>query len=87
VYQLLCQAGGALSYNDTRAAFAIKGLPENLQIAGSVNGQHALGNVIEDGRYAAIKALAALGLGEAPTQAPAADSTRVNFDWPIFAHP
>ncbi|MBC2382041.1 FAD-dependent oxidoreductase [Pseudomonas sp. WS 5106] len=87
VYQLLCQAGGALSYNDTRAAFAIKGLPANLQIAGSVNGQHALANVIEDGRYAAANALAALGLGEEPAQAPAADTARVNFDWPIFAHP
>ena len=58
------------SYNDTRAAFAIKGLPANLQIAGSVNGQHALANVIEDGRYAAANALAALGLGEEPAQAP-----------------
>ncbi|WP_122858772.1 2Fe-2S iron-sulfur cluster-binding protein, partial [Pseudomonas viridiflava] len=61
-YQLLCQAGGRLDYDDTQAEFAISGLPQNLGIAGSVNGCHALDNVLADGTRAAADVLKSLGL-------------------------
>lgn len=87
VYQLLCQAGGKLAYDDDSAAFSLGGLPGGLQVAGSVNGRHALDNVLCDGARAAAAAVAALGLeagaeaGEFVAEAP------VNFPWPIFPHP
>ena len=36
-YQLACQAGAQLSYNDTSALFTLNNCPSNLQLAGSVN--------------------------------------------------
>ena len=48
VYQLPCQAGGKLAYDVNRDEFAISNLPAGLDIAGSVNGRHALGNVLAD---------------------------------------
>lgn len=87
VYQLLCQAGGQLRYDDDAAEFAISGLPAHLRIAGSVNGHHDLDRVREDGSRAAAEALRALGR-EAPTLAPATAVPRhVNHSWPIFPHP
>jgi len=87
VYQLLCQAGGKLTYNDDVAEFSLSNLPEHLHVAGSVNGLHDLDQVLQDGAYAARQALANL---EMPT--PKADPVtqtpkQVNFPWPIFAHP
>ncbi|RRW40625.1 FAD-dependent oxidoreductase [Pseudomonas luteola] len=87
VYQLLCQAGGSLRYDDETAAFSIKGLPQNLLIAGSVNGRHVLEHVLDDGRFAGNQAALALGLECKALPAPAANEPRVNFNWPIFAHP
>ncbi|MED5610440.1 2Fe-2S iron-sulfur cluster-binding protein [Pseudomonas sp. JH-2] len=86
VYQLLCQAGGKLAYEEERAEFAISGLPAGLDIAGSVNGRHALVNVLADGARAAAAALAALGL-EAPAPRTFTSEAQVNFAWPIFPHP
>ncbi|GBL54952.1 glycine cleavage T protein [Pseudomonas citronellolis] len=86
VYQLLCQAGGKLAYEEERAEFAISGLPAGLDIAGSVNGRHALGNVLADGARGAAAALATLGL-DAPAPAAFAGEAQVNFPWPIFPHP
>jgi len=87
VYQLLCQAGGKLSYNETLAEFTISGLPEILSVAGSANSCHALNNVLADAHNGAINALKLLGLSAAaPPQALTAEA-RVNFPWPIFPHP
>ncbi|AHD14100.1 aminomethyltransferase [Pseudomonas sp. FGI182] len=86
VYQLLCQAGGKLSYDVNRDEFAITNLPAGLDIAGSVNGRHALGNVLADATRGAADALAALGL-EAPVQPVFSAEAKVNFPWPIFPHP
>ncbi|WP_245582709.1 2Fe-2S iron-sulfur cluster-binding protein [Oceanobacter kriegii] len=85
-YQLLCQAGGQLSYDDQRAEFNISNLPDNLHIAGSVNAKHAIKQVIADGEQAAIKALRLLGLNDAVEQ-PVECGKLVNFEWPIFKHP
>src|SRR5690606_37903049 len=84
--QLLCQAGGKLAYDDAQAAFSLSGLPQRLDVAGSVNGLHALDNVLLDGARAAGGATERLGLGGSAEAIYAAEP-RVNFDWPIFPHP
>ena len=85
-YQLLCQAGAKLSYDDASSLFNLTNLPAHLHIAGSVNGKHALDAVVADGEAAAIKALNGLGLStETPTDVSC--SRKLNFDWPIFPHP
>jgi sarcosine oxidase subunit alpha len=86
-YQLLCQAGGQLSYDEERAEFAIRHLPEHLHIAGSVNGKHSIGAVIKDAEYAAATALALLGQPLATAPEAVECSRKVNYDWPIFPHP
>ncbi|MFK5668161.1 2Fe-2S iron-sulfur cluster-binding protein [Pseudomonas shirazica] len=86
VYQLPCQAGGKLAYDVNRDEFVISNLPAGLDIAGSVNGRHALGNVLADATRGAADALAALGL-EAPVQPVFSAESKVNFPWPIFPHP
>lgn len=85
-YQLLCQAGGKLSYDDESASFKLSDLPANLHIAGSVNGKHSLTAVQADGERAAEQALVNLGLLDAVTTTSECD-VQVNYDWPIFAHP
>ncbi|MBH3470129.1 MULTISPECIES: FAD-dependent oxidoreductase [Pseudomonas] len=86
VYQLLCQAGGKLAYDVNRDEFTISDLPAGLGIAGSVNGRHALTNVLADATREAADAVAALGL-QAPPQSVFSAEAKVNFPWPIFAHP
>ena len=87
VYQLLCQAGGKLAYDDGKAAFTLSGLPQNLTVAGSVNGRHALDNVLLDGGLAGGAAADQLGLSAPAAGRAFAAEARVNFDWPIFPHP
>lgn len=87
VYQLLCQAGGQLCYEDNVAEFSVNNLPDKLRIAGSVNGIHDLTAVLADGRRAGLEALQGLGLTES-TEVPTVNCERsVNFEWPIFPHP
>jgi sarcosine oxidase, subunit alpha len=86
-YQLLCQAGGQLGYDDQRAEFAISKLPRHLHIAGSVNGKHDLQAVMADGDCAAREALQLLGYAVDPGQPAVSCSRKVNYDWPIFPHP
>lgn len=85
-YQLLCQAGAKLSYNDDSARFAIEQLPEHLYLAGSANGVHALDAVVADGEYAAMQALVSLGYPVSPGAAPSCQR-QVNHPWPIVEHP
>ncbi len=87
VYQLLCQAGGKLSYDDQLAEFTLSGLPKNLRVAGSVHGYHALDNVLADAIHASAEVLAALGLEPGTSPQPLRSEARVNFAWPIFPHP
>jgi sarcosine oxidase subunit alpha len=87
VYQLLCQAGGKLSYDNQLAEFTLSGLPKNLNVAGSVHGYHALDNVLADAICAAAEIITALGLGLTAKPAPIRAEPQVNFPWPIFPHP
>jgi len=86
VYQLLCQGGAKLSYDDNSALFSLTNLPENCHIAGSVNGLHDLDAVIRDGEIAAYHSLLALGLDSSSPQALSC-TKKTNFNWPIFKHP
>jgi len=93
VYQLLCQAGGKLAYDDQLAEFTLSGLPKNLTVAGSAHGYHALDNVLADAIHAAADIVVALGLGLGLGLELAAKplamrpEAQVNFPWPIFPHP
>jgi sarcosine oxidase subunit alpha len=85
-YQLLCQAGGQLRYDDIAAEFSLSNVPKHLHIAGSVNGIHTLSEVMLDGENAAITALNNLGLSdEIITQVNC--TSQPNHPWPIFSHP
>ncbi|WP_426115085.1 2Fe-2S iron-sulfur cluster-binding protein [Pseudomonas sp. DSP3-2-2] len=87
VYQLLCQAGGKLSYDDQQAEFTISGLPNNLSVAGSAHGYHALDNVLADAIHAAADIVTALNLELNARPLPMRPEAQVNFPWPIFPHP
>ncbi len=86
-YQLLCQAGAQLSYDDDLARFEIRKLPAHLLIAGSVNGVYSLEAVINDGKRAALQALQSLGKITDPELPKVHCPQKVNFEWPIFKHP
>ena len=88
-YQLVCQGGGQLSYNDNTSMFTLTNCPQNCQIAGSVNSHWLIDDVIADAQRAAIIASNALGLSnETPDQQlDISLQHSPNFSWPIFAHP
>ena len=87
-YQLACQAGGQLSYDDKTAMFTLSNLPKALQVAGSVNSHWDLQACLAEGARAATIATKALGLHQQPTpRAIARQRHSPNHHWPIFAHP
>ena len=87
-YQLACQAGARLSYDDQSAEFSIDGLPEALHLAGSVNGYWTLPGVTADATRSATLALRSLGKTESEVSEPVVESrVGANFAWPMFAHP
>ena len=88
-YQLICQGGGQLSYNDDTSMFTLTNCPQDCQIAGSVNSHWQLDDVIADAQRAAVIATNALQLSAHPVPEAVAVSLQhsPNFSWPIFAHP
>lgn len=87
VYQLLCQAGGKLAYDDQLAEFTLSGLPSNLGVTGSANGYHALDNVLADATHHAAEVVVALSLHLTAKPLALRAEAQVNFPWPIFPHP
>ncbi|MDR2260948.1 MAG: (2Fe-2S)-binding protein, partial [Azoarcus sp.] len=87
-WQLPCQAGGTLAYDDASARFTLSGLPDILAVAGSINGWFSLQNTLADGEAAGRRA-AARALGRPPAAPPPllAPEAPVNTPWPIFPHP
>ncbi|MDR2032842.1 MAG: hypothetical protein LBP86_11495 [Azoarcus sp.] len=86
-WQLPCQAGGKLLYDEAAARFSLGGLPDILDLAGSLNGWHSLANTLADGE-AAGKRAAARALNRPPVPAPVlAPEPPLNTPWPIFPHP
>ena len=87
VYQLLCQAGAKLSYDDNQSQFNLSGLVNGLHAAGSVNGVHVLTNVLADASQSANRAAyEILNQGECSKDIIFKESP-VNYPWPIFKHP
>lgn len=88
VYQLLCQAGAKLSYNDTRSEFSLSGLPAGLYVTGSVNAIHAIERVLENAEQTGqIAAAQAKGQPFESKNLIHFTEENINFPWPIFEHP
>ncbi len=88
-YQLPCQAGAQLNYDEATSNFSLIGLPGSCQIAGSVAGTWDIDSAIGEARRAGTAATNANGTerhieseGQSET-----DIDSVNFPWPIFPHP
>ncbi|WOE32447.1 MULTISPECIES: glycine cleavage T C-terminal barrel domain-containing protein [unclassified Acinetobacter] len=87
VYQLLCQVGAKLSYDDIHAQFSISGLPEGLKISGSVSGLYQLDHVLQHATQSALRAVAEIsGQAQTPVKMDFVEPP-INFPWPIFPHP
>ena len=87
-YQLACQAGGQLTYDDQSAMFSLQNCPESLQLAGSVNSSWSLDAVLMEAKRAATIATNALGLTQLLVADKVTENTvSPNHPWPIFAHP
>ena len=87
-YQLACQAGAKLTYDDDTSEFSIDSLPQSLSLAGSVNSCWSLSGVSADSHRATHAALKRLGLPTTPAEVdpePAVEGP--NFSWPMFPHP
>jgi sarcosine oxidase subunit alpha len=63
---LIYQAGGQLAYDEIRAEFLPEALPDDVFVAGRVNGAQSVNNQLEEGRLAGQQAAAYLGFGPAP---------------------
>ena len=89
-YQLACQAGAVLSYDDSTSQFQLSNLPQGMHLAGSVNSVFSLDLVEADGRNAARQALSNLGIAPDSETASAEDvnfTEQVNHPWPFLKHP
>ena len=87
-YQLACQAGGQLSYDDETAMFTLTNCADDVHLCGSVNSVWQLEQVLMDAQRVAATALSALGLSASSVAtSPKTNETSPNHPWPIFPHP
>lgn len=88
-YQLACQAGGQLGYDDNTSSFTLRNLPNSCQIAGSVSGTWDIDSVVAQGRRAGVIAGNTVGTVQQtiPDAQPENAADSINFPWPIFPHP
>lgn len=87
-YQLACQAGAQLSYDDTSAIFTLKNCPDKLQLAGSVNSLWDIEEVRAEATRAALKATNSLKYTNGSEGEPIKNTmASPNHPWPIFPHP
>lgn len=88
-WQLPCQAGGKLRYDDASASFTLSHLPAGMFTAGSINGWHTLEEAVQDGTHAGHMVLQQLGINHniSTLSSKQAEKPRINHSWPIFAHP
>ena len=88
-YQLACQAGAILSYDDEVAQFQLSKLPAGMHLAGSLDSVFSLASVEASGRNAARQALRDLNLDTESNQRdedlPCTE--KVNHPWPFVKHP
>lgn len=86
--QLVCHAGGSLVYDGCIHSLKISNCPENAHLAGSVNHQYELEDVLLDGEIAGTNAARKAGFEVpcTPAAPPAKGAVGVNHPWPIFPH-
>ena len=86
-YQLACQAGAVLSYDDEAAQFQLSKLPAGMHLAGSVDSVFSFASVEASGRNAARRAVRNLDAELATDE----DENftcdeKVNHPWPFVKH-
>ena len=88
-WQLPCQAGARLAFDDNGLEFRFSGLPRSVHLAGSIAGHIADATVIADGQRAARDALRQLGLALPRAVELPLDAERPFARWalPIEPHP
>ena len=85
---LLYQAGTTLRFDEALQQFVPEKLPAGVVAAGRVNGVYSVAQKLEDGRFAALDALAFLGRAAGGTARPVLrDGSRPSHPYPIFGHP
>ena len=87
-YQLACQAGAVLSYDDEASQFQLSKLPAGMHLAGSVDSVFSFTSVEASGRNAARQAMRHLDLELAIDEDEnIACGEHVNHPWPFVKHP
>lgn len=87
-YQLACQAGAVLSYDDVTAQFQLSNLPAGMHLAGSVDSVFSFASVEASGRNAARQALSNLDAEIAKDEDENVScNEQVNHPWPFVKHP
>ncbi len=86
-YQLACQAGGKLDYDDKKSEFTLTNMPTDCQVVGSANGLWDIDDVMLSAEYIGKTA------GKENQDSSAAQAvidnavSKNNYSWPIFPHP
>ena len=87
-YQLACQAGAVLSYDDETAQFQLSKLPAGMHLAGSVDSIFSFAAVEASGRNAARQAMRNLDAEVATDEDEKFTcNEQVNHHWPFVKHP
>ncbi|QUS56539.1 (2Fe-2S)-binding protein [Pseudovibrio brasiliensis] len=87
-YQLPIQAGGKIGYEDATATVSLTGLPDNVHLAGAIDGYYAIEETLAHGRHQGQKAAQLCGLAVAKlVEEPARTAASPSHPWPIFPHP
>lgn len=87
-YQLACQAGAVLSYDDETAQFQLSKLPAGMHLAGSVDSVFSFAAVEASGRNAARQAVRNLDVEVATDEDENITcNEQVNHPWPFVKHP
>jgi sarcosine oxidase subunit alpha len=85
---LLYQAGAAMHFDESLQQFVPDQLAEGVYAAGRVNGVYLVAQKLEDGRFAALDALAFLGRSACGAMRPVLrDGQRPSHPYPIVEHP
>ena len=99
VYQLVCQAGGQLSYDDDSARFSLSNIVDGMHLSGSMVGLWNISSVIENGQAIGFAAAGQCANNDESKQSNAqfdvlnldvlqdVEARGLNHPWPMFLHP
>ena len=85
--ELAMQAGAKLAYDEDAAGFRLVSLPDELFVAGALNGRFDVAAAEADGKAAGHEAARAAGFAPELAQRPPASAVSPNHPYPIFPHP